>query len=270
MRRINRFLFILICLSAFVLSGCRSTQKSRGSADSILKTDIRSMQFLRHHTPYLNAKLRLSMDVDGKSLSTTGTMKIVRGEGMQIGVTAMGLFEVARFEMYPSEAQFINKINKEYALLRYCDIPFLGAVALDYSILEALFLNEPFVSGGEDFEKALNRMSVVKLDGQYQINVPEKHDIRYSFFVDALTGELVKTQAFYKNISVDCKYSDFEKAGEYTFPRAMNITIDGLGKKVNIAVKFSNLRNDTLQLKKSNLSGYKELDVTDMLKQLNK
>ena len=162
MERIDKYLLITVCLSVFLLSACRSTKRGAETANNAVITDICSTQALLPGDSCMSGKLRLTVDVDGKSLSTTGTVKMVRGNGIQLGFTALGLFEVARFEFFPNEALLINKFNREYSSLGYNDIPFLGYAGLDYSMFEALLLNEPFVSGGGSFQESLAYMNIVK------------------------------------------------------------------------------------------------------------
>ncbi|MBQ7877943.1 MAG: DUF4292 domain-containing protein [Bacteroidaceae bacterium] len=270
MERIDKYLLITVCLSVFLLSACRSTKRGAETANNAVITDICSTQALLPGDSCMSGKLRLTVDVDGKSLSTTGTVKMVRGNGIQLGFTALGLFEVARFEFFPNEALLINKFNREYSSLGYNDIPFLGYAGLDYSMFEALLLNEPFVSGGGSFQESLAYMNIVKEGKLYVITTPEKRGLQYTFFIDTETGELKQTRAIYnKAVTVDCVYSAFEKIGKHSFPHDINISVDGVGNAVNVNIKYSNLRSTLFSLKKSDVAEYRKMNISQMLERLN-
>ena len=118
-KSVNRVLLLLLLLS--FLAGCAT--KKNGAALSPVAVESAELVALSPAATVvhdgLSGSTRLSASIGGKQFSSSGTLRIKKGEGVQIGITPLGLVEVACVEFFPAEARFIYKIGKEYASVPY-------------------------------------------------------------------------------------------------------------------------------------------------------
>lgn len=257
-------IILLLLFIVFALVGCRSAKniKSVTVNDSSLVEQVQQMQALRPIERDITAKVRIQMGVDGKSLSSGGSFSVEQDKGMRIGITAMGLFEVARLDISPSEAIFVNKIGKEYARLSYADTGFLGRIGLDYNILESVLLNKPFSPDGKDFALSLPRMAVFSDSTRIIVNTEKKNNMRYTFCFNPSTGELVRSEGVYNDeVRVICSYGNFVQLTDRTFPRDINLVVEGIGRTIALDLKLSNIKEDIYTFNMSNVGSYKVIDI---------
>ena len=260
--------FLTLLMAALLLAGCRTTQQTSPTEilPGIAPVEFQDMNAFKPIGNALSAKVKMTADISGSKLSTTGNMKIEQGSGIAVGVTALGLFEIARLEVSPTDCQFLNKVTKEYASLTYTEVGFLSELGLNYNMLEAMFMNEVFSPENLPIEKALGNMAVTLVDDQFQLTTTERDGMVYRFYVDRNSGELVRTDGIYNStITVACRYSDFRALNDRFFPHKININVDGLEDNVTLEFNLSNVRNDSYTFEKSNVSLFNEIDVESLL-----
>ncbi len=266
----DRILYVILLLTLFI-TGCRSTKQVADKKGSVTIKDIQAMQALKPLGSSLTAKVRMTATIDDKSFSASGNMKLEPDAGIQIAFTAMGLFEVARLEISPADIRIINKFGREYAQISYDGEGFLRQSGLNYKILEGVFANIIFSPYDATLEEALDDMEVAMLGDDIQLSVPEKNEMRYSFLLDASTGELLRTEGSCReSVTVLCRYSDFEQLDGRTFPQKIDISIDGAGKKINITLKLSNIKTGTFKFVNSDISSYRKMNIANAIKLLDK
>ena len=96
----------------------------------------------------LTAKMAATFTLNGKSTGrVNGTLRIKRGEVIQMSITPFLGIEVGRAEISPEGVLVIDRVNKRYVQVSFEQLKGLANVNLDYHILEALFLNEIFLPG---------------------------------------------------------------------------------------------------------------------------
>lgn len=271
MRKESNLYLLLFLLALFLFSACRSTKSGTdlqsSNADAMLQ--LMQMQGVKPMDSDISAKLKLEVGIDGNSLSSNGTFNVEQGEGMRIGITAMGLFEIARLDISTKETCFINKMGKEYARLSYSDVDFLGQAGFNYEILESVLMNRPFSPDGAAFTDAMKQMSVF-VDSVYIILATgEKNKMNYNFTFRKSTGELVKTEGIYDNrVRVKCEYDNFEKLADRTFPREITLLIDGIDNTIGLKLKLSNIKEVPYDFEMSDVSKYKQMNLSHIFKLL--
>ncbi|MBQ3539592.1 MAG: DUF4292 domain-containing protein [Bacteroidaceae bacterium] len=258
---------LLFIFAALILVGCRSTKKEPSvNVPGITLHQIQQMQALKPAAESFSAKVRISADISGKTLSSAGTLGVEQGKGIQLGVTVMGLFEVARFEINPSYIRLVNKAGKEYVSINYSEVDFFERTGLNYNILQSLFLNKPFLPDGGDFAQNLESMNMsMEHEKILTMATPEKKFMQYLFSFDVSSGNLVRTKVIYNDtVYVECNYSDFTATDSGDMPESINITVEGLDKPLSLGLKLSNIKQNGYVYKESNVSTYTKLNIRNI------
>ena len=264
-KRRNSLLYLLLLL--VVVTSCRTTKNiNTGSIKGNITIDeLVNMQAFTPVPMNLSAKLKMKAHVGGKSLSTKGTLGVEEGKGIQIGITALGLFEVARIEVTPSLALLINKVDDEYALLDSGALGTLQQAGLSYEVLQAIFMNVPFISDG-DIAESLSTMEITRVGNKITILAPQKGAMQYTFYIDAPTGVLQQTSGVYNNrVRVDCHYSDFTEIQEHSFPRKIRLDVQGAGTPLTLDLTLSNIREGKFRFKSTDTKGMKQIDASHII-----
>lgn len=249
-----------------VFSACRSSQKTE--TDGKRAADVQQvlgMQALKPIDKSISAKLKISLGIDGKSLSAGGTFKAQKGKGMQIGVTAVGIFEVARLEFTPDKMLAMNKAGKEYATLDYTAVDAIARLGLGYDALESILLNSLFMPDGRDFASAVKQMEITADSSRITVVTPATTPMRYSFTLDKTTGELVKTVGRGDGVHVECLYSDFTELNGRTFPQIVELSVNGGSVAFVLRMKLRSIKQGGFTFKKSNTDNYRCVSLSHLL-----
>lgn len=267
-------IYLLLLFAVLLLAGCsskkqiaRSSVADDGAALSGLVAESPSM---RTGHSSISANTRLSVDIDGKTVSAGGTLRIKKGEGVQLGITAFGLMEVACLEFLPENVRVINKVGKEYSELPYADVAFLQKTGIDYGLFESLFLNRMFSPDGRPVAECLNTMDIEAVGDSVRVSTKEHKGVVYHFLFDKLTANLVRSEGVYHNgAKVVCSYQDFEELDSVPFPRTMSLSLEGAGKNLSLLLKMSKVSASEFDFSPRKVSsGYKREEALDLLKSL--
>lgn len=268
----NNIYAILLCV-AFVLAGCSSGKWAvrRSVAEFHSSMLVAGSPSVTAGRDCLSANVRLLVDADGKSLSASGSLRIKSGKGMQVGVTALGLMEVACIEFLPASVRVINKIGREYADVPYADISFLQRTGIDYALLESVFMNRIFSPDGRPFPEALDGMHISAAGDTLTVTTKEHKGLVYKFVYEKSTANLIRSEGKYRNgARVVCSYEGFEELDSVPFPRVISLSFEGAGKNVTLKMKLSNLSSGTFGFSPRKISsGYRKIEGLDLLKSLN-
>ncbi|MBR5613082.1 MAG: DUF4292 domain-containing protein, partial [Bacteroidaceae bacterium] len=98
----------------------------------------------------LTAKMSLALDVSGKTTKVSGTMRIKKGEVVQLSIAPLLGIEVARAEISPDGVLVIDRVNRRYVRVSFNELQELTNAQLDFYSLQALFLNEIFLPGKKE------------------------------------------------------------------------------------------------------------------------
>ena len=245
------------------VNGCAS--KKLSSSGGVTVQELKSMQAISTVLPHLSSKVKLTANIGGKELAVNGNLKIKRGEGMLISINALGgLIEVARVELTDEKMLLIYRLGREYAEVRYSDVETLDRLGIDYSMVEAVLLNEVFAPGGKSVEKYLSKMNVTAANGEIILSTEREAGMQYDFHIEQNSGCLQLTCGDYNNkLSVDCNYSDFAEVGARLFPRQIRFSL----ANYTLDFKLSNPKADSFKLSSTtDLSSYKKVAVSSLIK----
>ena len=255
---------VSVLLLIIMVNGCASSKKTV-SVSGVSVKELKSLPAVNTHLSHLSSKIKLMANIGGKEFSANGNIKIKRDSGLIISVNALGgLIEVARVEMSPEKMLLIYRLGREYAEVRYSDVEALDNLGINYSMLEAILLNELFTSEGKSVEKELSKMDVAVANGEILLSTERKKGMKYSFCIGQSNGCLQLTQGDYNNkLSVNCNYSDFAETGPRLFPRQIRFSL----ANYMLAMNLTSVKTDEFKLNKtSDLASYKKVDISTLLK----
>ena len=223
----------------------------------------------------LTAKMTLAIDLKGKGATkVSGTLRIKKGEVIQMSIAPFLGIEVARAEISPDGVLVIDRMNKRYVEVSFAEVKALAHADLDFHTLQALFLNELFLPGKGDL--ALRDASSFRV-GQEQegilLSVKRAKRFSYQFLTEAPEA-LLKESLIGLNGTpyvLRWKYADFRQLGQKQFPSDMQLAFEGGKKPVKAAFALSRLSTDSDWETHTEVSKkYEKVELEDILKLLLK
>ena len=261
----NFLAMVTMLLLLFMVNGCASSKKGGSAVSGVSVKELKSLPAVSSPLSHLSSKVKLSANLGGKEFSANGNIKIKRGEGLLISINALGgLIEVARVEMSPEKMLLIYRLGREYAQVRYSDVEALENLGINYSMLEAILLNELFTTDGKPVEKELARMDAAVANGEIFLSTERSKGMQYNFRIEQSSGCLKLTQGDYDNkLNVNCNYSDFIETDERLFPRQIRFSV----AKYSLELNLTNIKTDDFKLNRTTeLSSYNKVDISTLLK----
>lgn len=271
MRDADRHILLLI-FSLLFFASCSTKRAAMGDASvAPLVEIVSSSPAVATERTTLSGGVKLSANIGGKEVSGRGTIRIKENEGVQIGITALGLVEVACIEFLPDTLCFIYKVGKEYTCLPYTSVPFLERAGLDYQVLESVLMNRVFAADGKLGAQALETMSFAD-EGEFVTATTDKENaVVYKFYIEKSTGNLVRSEGVYNSTAkVVCIYSGFEELDGVAFPHIIDLSLEATGMPATLQFKLSNLDADSFEFKRRRIgSSYDRLDIDEILRSLS-
>lgn len=270
-------IFIFLC-AAFILASCGSQKKA---LDDTLNTGIvtqkssaskviESVKANNLETNAVTAKIKARIDVDGKDISTSGTLKMKKDEVIQVSLVdpILGITEVARLEFGKDRVLVIDRLNRRYIDEPYSKVSFLQKANINFDALQSLFWNEIFQVGKTNVDPdKFNYMEVtdniVSLDYEDRL-------LTYSFTAEKDNGHLTKTEVHSPTnaahrLTID--YSNFEDFNGKDFPSGICLQFKSGQKIMSLAFNLSSLRENAGWEAHSSVSKkYEKVDAEKLLK----
>lgn len=269
-RRKNRILLLLLVV-ALAVSGCRSTKSpTEGTIKgNITLGELGRMPAFAAVPTSISSKLKIKAELGDKRLSASGTLGIEQEKGVRIGISALGLFEIARIELTPATAQIINKVDDEYASIDYSSVALLREAGLGYNILQSILLNALFTPDGASPLDALPTMNITREGNDVSLVTPKKGPMQYTFYLDAATGQLVETEGLYNEaVKVSCLYGGFTAVEGRSFPTDIQFAVEGVGTPLKLRLQLSNIREGRFAFKSTDTGSMKRLDLGRLLEKI--
>ena len=274
----RRIQIVLWVVTLVLMASCSST-KSLKKVDSIEgMTETEFVENVINHVGgwnALTAKMSLTIDLEGKGATkVSGTLRIKKGEVIQMSIAPFLGIEVARAEISPDGLLIIDRMNKRYVEVSFAEVKALAHADLDFHTLQALFLNELFLPGKGDLT---NRdASSFKVEQEPEgILLSVKRAKRFSYqFLTEDHGALLKESLIGLNGTpyvLRWKYADFRPLGQKQFPTDMQLAFEGGTNPVKAAFALSRLSTDSDWETHTEVSKkYETVEVEDILKLLLK
>ena len=245
-RRLYHILGIAVLV--LLLASCSSTQSLKKSQSIEGMTDTEYVESVISHAggwDALTAKMALSIDWEGKGTTkVNGTLRIKKGEVIQLSIAPLLGLEVARAEISPDGVLFIDRMNKRYVEVSFAEVKALANADLDFHTLQALFLNELFLPGKDDLTSrdASSFRVEVGQDG-VTLDVKKAKRFTYRFLTQAPEALLKESCIGLMNTPYRLKweYAGFRPLDAKLFPSEMQVSFLGAKKPVKASFALSRL-----------------------------
>ena len=265
---------LVLCL---LLASCGTTREAATTSEP-----HRALRQTRHESPlaavatplagHTDLSLRMAAEASygDKTLPVKGNLRMRRGEVIQMAFTALGMIEVARVEMTPEAVWIIDRMNKQYAKVRYAELPLIGNSLVNFQMVEALLWNELFLPGQKNVMANLDKFTIEPSGTQQLIQPREQRSLACRFWADANLTRLQRTRLQLGTFLSDWDYAGYQLVGDTRYPSSLGISLESGGKQVSARMTFTNITLDNRDWQpRTNLGSYTELSAAQMLSKLS-
>ena len=275
MLRIERLLTVIL-LALFVVS-C-STTKITKKADFI--EGLSETEYWENvlsncggmEREALTARMSLALDLSGKTTKVNGTMRIKKGEVVQLSIAPLLGIEVVRAEISPDGVLVIDRMNKRYVRVSFSELQELTNAQLDFHTLQALFLNEIFLPGKKGLtSRDFSAFDVELMGKDVRLDVRKTKRFSYSFLMQGAEALLKESFVGLKdeNYGLSWRYENFRSFEQRMFPNTMKLSLQGLKKPMNATFSLSRLSANSNWDSYTKISDkYERVKLEDLIKRL--
>ena len=276
MKRYISYLWIfiagLLIVSCSSTKGLKKNQITIGNltADEYVKAVIDQAPDWKAVT----AKMQLTLTRSSQDIQLSGSLKMKRGEVIQLSIAPVLGIEVARAEITPDGVLVIDRLHKKYVKVPFSEIRNRLNADLDYHAFQSLFLNEIFVPG----KSKLTAQDVNAFDTRIEaenavLEVNNAKRFSYQFKTTINEGLLKQTHVGLVNSPYGLKwqYGNFKPLDKKQFPTTMFVAVEGANKSMIAQFNFTRLTTNEDWEANTQLSDrYEKMEIDDVLKILFK
>ena len=275
-RRIFQLLGIVLMVALFASCSASKSIKKSHSIEGMTETEfVENVIENASGWEALTAKMSLTLDLGRKGeTKVNGTLRIKKGEVVQLSIAPLLGIEVARAEISPDGILVIDRMNKRYVEVSFAEVKALIKADLDFHTLQALFLNELFLPGKGDL--TARDASSFKVEPEAEgvwLNVKRAKRFGYHFLTEAPEALLKESYIGLNGTSYGLrwKYDDFRALERKQFPVDMKLAFEGGKKPVKAALALSRLStNGDWETRTEVSKKYEKVDLEEILKLLLK
>ena len=277
MKRVSKWsVFVLFAL---IVSSCSTTRMTNKShfIEGLSETEYFGNVLSNHawrEPEAMTAKMSLTLDNGGERTKVNGTMRIKKGEVIQLSIAPLLGIEVARVEISPDGVLVIDRMNKRYVHVSFLELQGLVNVKLDFHTLQALFLNEVFLPGKEELSpRDISAFDMELEGGDVRLDVKKSKHFSYSFLTQVTDALLKESSIGLKDTpyGLQWKYGDFRLLEQKRFPTTMRVSFKGGKKPMNAMISLSRLSaNSNWETHTKVSDKYKKVALEDLIKTLLK
>ena len=272
------FQLLGVALMVAILASCSTTKSIKKSHSIEGMTETEFVENVIENAGgwnALTAKMSLSLDWGGKGeTKVSGTLRIKKGEVVQLSIAPLLGIEVARAEISPNGILVIDRMNKRYVEVLFAEVKALAKADLDFHTLQALFLNELFLPGKGDL--TARDASSFKVEPEAEgvwLNVKRAKRFGYHFLTEAPEALLKESYIGLNGTpyGLRWKYDDFRALERKQFPIDMKLVFEGGKKPVKAALALSRLStNGDWEARTEVSKKYEKVELEEILKILLK
>ena len=271
-RRIFQLLGIVLMVALFASCSASKSIKKSHSIEGMTETEfVENVIENASGWEALTAKMSLTLDLGGKGeTKVNGTLRIKKGEVVQLSIAPLLGIEVARAEISPDGILVIDRMNKRYVEVSFAEVKALVKADLDFHTLQALFLNELFLPGKGDL--TVRDASSFKVEPEAEgvwLNVKRAKRFGYHFLTEAPEALLKESYIGLNGTSYGLrwKYDDFRALERKQFPVDMKLVFEGGKKPVKAALALSRLStNGDWEARTEVSKKYEKVELEEILK----
>ena len=269
---------ISIVLLVCMLASCSSSRLVKKSQSIEGMSEMEYVENVLEHAggwDALTAKMSLSFDWDGQGATkVNGTLRVKKGEVIQLSIAPLLGVEVARVEIAPHGVLVIDRMNKRYVQVSFSELKTWVHADLDFHTLQALFLNEVFLPGkGGLTARDASAFKVEIAPEGVSLGVKKAKRFTYRFLTQAPEAWLKESCIGLAGTPYQLKwvYDDFRSLGTKQFPSDMQVSFEGGKKPVTASFALSRLSmNSNWKTHTEVSSKYNKVELADLLKLLFK
>ena len=243
MKNSYRLIVLCLCLTALLLTGCRTKQGgTSGGGGIVTQVDSHKAQAQR-----IQAKVSMAARIDGRGLTLSGTMRMERNKIIQISIVPLGLIEAGVMEFTPEGVLMVYRIGHQYVRASYDDVPLLRDNGVDFNAIQALFWGELFAPGkkvcsADDFDTQVIGQSTV-------LSTRNNRDIMVKFVTGIAGGAIRQTQvtapeASYTGATLNWKYKEHTPVGNGSLPTSYEMTVENTSHPASCDFTLSRVKTD--------------------------
>ena len=275
-KRINSIVWTVVLVCVFASCSSTKSLKKVHSIEGMTETEyVETVIANAGGWDALTAKMALSVDLGGKGATkVNGSLRIKKGEVIQMSIAPLLGLEVARAEISPDGVLVIDRMNKRYVRVSFAELKALANADLDFHTLQALFLNELFLPGKGDLTP--RDVSAFKVEAESDgvaLGVKKGKRFTYQFLTQAPEALLKESCIGLSGTPylLRWKYDAFRTLGQKQFPADMRVSFEGGKKPVKASFALSRLSMNTNWETHTEVSNkYEKVELGDILKQLLK
>ncbi len=273
--KMGKWIVGLVLVSAFFVSGCRSTKTTTEQQTDTSSEWVDKMSAGTFKSGSLTAKLNLQLTGDGKSLSVGGTCNLKRDEVIQFSLVALGLMEVGRIEMTPDHLLMIDRMGRQYVKVDYNEVPYMRQAGIDFYTFQALFWNDLFVPG-KSGQWSNHDFKMVSTEDNLILTSENNALLQCRFLMDAMTGlirqTVLKIEGKPNLPALNWDYLHFSNIDQKSFPDRMKLSVVSGQKNYTASFTLTNMKANAKEIKLYDEPGskYKKVDVQAILNMLLK
>lgn len=277
MKHVSRW--SVLVLIVLIVSSCSTTRisKKSHSIGGFSETEYWENVLSNHsgrEFDALTAKMSLMLDLGGEKTKVNGTIRIKKGEVVQVSIAPLLGIEVARAEISPDGVLVIDRMNKRYVRVSFMELQRLSNVKLDFHTLQALFLNEIFLPSKEELSsRDISAFDIDLLGEDVCFKVRKSKHFSFCFFTQVPDALLKESSIGLKDTpyALQWKYEDFRVFEQDLFPTTMLVSFGGAKKPMNAALTLSRLSANSNWDTHTKVSGkYEKVALVDLIKPLLK
>ena len=275
-QRIYQLFSVVLLLVA--LASCSSTKSIKKFHSIEGMSEVEYVEKVIRNTggwDALTAKVSLSVDLGGKSTTKVGgTLRIKKGEVIQLSVAPLLGIEVARAEISPEGVMVIDRVNRQYVKASFAEVESLVHTDLDFHTLQALFLHELFLPGKKDLNaRDASHFRVNVMPEGVALDAKKTGHFTYQFLTQAPEALLKESCIGLSGTTYQLrwKYDAVRPFEQGQFPTGMQIIFEGAEKPVKATLALSRLSaNSNWETHTEVSARYTKVELADILKMLIK
>ena len=259
--------YILLCF-VFFASSCRTAKEGGGLVlkDGQARFDACLDNAIEYET--LQAKVNVEITRSGKTIASRATLKMVKGEAVNLSVHPVLGIELFRVVLTPENFLLIDRMGKRYASEPIEELEKALNIKLDFEMLQALFTNQIFYPRQKQ-PVAFRSFNDSPVDDGVNYT-PKKESPAYDcqFMIDA-SGSLIRTTVsdLLGRASMQWSYDSFVPLQKKKFPSSVSVAVSFGSENVELLMKSSDFQLDkAIDIDTSVSSRYQKIS----LDQLNK
>ncbi|MBP5360331.1 MAG: DUF4292 domain-containing protein [Bacteroidaceae bacterium] len=271
---------LLMALVALTATGCKSTKNvmtthsgptpgidgpKASYAKKVLSNAIESR--------VLTAKMKVNLAMGDKNISLSGSLRMKRGDVIQLSMTFPLVGEVCRMEFTNTDVLIVDRINSRYVRTDYDKIDFLRSANLDFSALESIFWNEIFYPGSNSAQEHLGEYTISSAGSHTLLSLTTAPKLDYAFLTITESALLDRVTISSKNVTdtsnLVCSYGDFAKFSSGRFPTHMQLNFAGDKQNYGLDISLSSLAtNSDWQTRTQLSSKYTPMDADRLFRSI--